>query len=260
MEEVRRRRPPAPFRRLKVSGTEALSPRLQRVTLAGPALEGLVIGQPAASVRVLLPSDDGGLVIPGWTGNQFQYPDGGRPILRTLTPRRLDPTRLELDVWVVIHGTGAASEWAKRAQPGDEVAVSGPARGYSIDPEASLYFLAGDETAVPAISQLMEQLPPDAAVAVHIDASPDARMALPPRPDATVTWADRPTAAVPGQTLVAAFQEADLRPGTRVWVAGEAAAVQRVRRHLFEARNLPRAHATVRGYWKHGRSGEQEGE
>jgi NADPH-dependent ferric siderophore reductase len=41
----------------------------------------------------------------------------------------------------------------------------------------------------------------------------------------------------------------------RVWAAGEAAAVQRIRRHLFQDRQLPRAQATVRGYWKHGRSG-----
>jgi NADPH-dependent ferric siderophore reductase len=40
-----------------------------------------------------------------------------------------------------------------------------------------------------------------------------------------------------------------------VWVAGEAAAVQRIRRHLFEDRGLPRSQASVRGYWKHGRRG-----
>ena len=41
----------------------------------------------------------------------------------------------------------------------------------------------------------------------------------------------------------------------RVWVAGEAAAMQRIRKHLFEERGLPRAHCTVRGYWKRGRAG-----
>jgi NADPH-dependent ferric siderophore reductase len=240
-----------------VSGTEALSRRLYRVTLGGPELEGLIIDQPAASVRVLLPSDEGmTLVIPEWTGNQFLYPDGSRPTIRTLTPRRLDPTRLELDVWVVVHGRGAASEWAKGAQPGDEVAVSGPARGYSIDPDASGFFLAGDETAIPAIGQLLEHLPPDRAVLVDIEAHTP--IALPQRPGATINWA--PPDSVPGETLVTAVHEADLPPGTRVWVAGEAAAVQRVRRHLFEQRKFPRTHAAVRGYWKHGRAGEPDSE
>jgi NADPH-dependent ferric siderophore reductase len=31
---------------------------------------------------------------------------------------------------------------------------------------------------------------------------------------------------------------------------------QRIRRHLFEERGLPRPQATVRGYWKHGRAGD----
>jgi NADPH-dependent ferric siderophore reductase len=39
-----------------------------------------------------------------------------------------------------------------------------------------------------------------------------------------------------------------------VWAAGEAAAMQRIRKHLFDERNAPRDHTTVRGYWKHGRT------
>ena len=57
---------------------------------------------------------------------------------------------------------------------------------------------------------------------------------------------------------VRAVRSADLEPGIRVWVAGEAAAMQRIRRHLFEDRGLPRSQASVRGYWKHGRSGDAD--
>jgi len=42
-------------------------------------------------------------------------------------------------------------------------------------------------------------------------------------------------------------------------VAGEAAAVQRIRRHLFTERGVTRSHAAVRGYWKHGRTGDGDG-
>jgi NADPH-dependent ferric siderophore reductase len=55
-------------------------------------------------------------------------------------------------------------------------------------------------------------------------------------------------------------QAATIDAGTRVWVAGEAAAVQRVRRHLFEERGIPRALTWVRGYWKHGRAGDTDDE
>ena len=254
------RRPPPPFRPVEVVCTDRLSSRLARITLTGPALEGLIVEQPAASVRVLLPSaSERDLVMPAWTGNAFERPDGRRPVIRTLTPRHLDPENLLLDVDVVLHNGGAASEWAQAAGPGDPAAVSGPARGYSVDPNAPSFLLAGDETAIPAISQLLERLPASKPVRVEIEvADPDARMTLPDRSGAAVNWLDLPAGAAPGSALVAAVGDAELGPETRVWVAGEAAAVQRIRRLLLEERGLPRTRATVRGYWKHGRTGSAE--
>ena len=254
------RRPPPPFRLVTILRTEQVSPRLGRVTLGGPELDGLIVEQPAASVRVLLPTADGGkLVIPDWAGNEFLWPDGRRPTIRTLTPRRVDQQRLELDVDVVLHGSGAAASWASGAEPGNRAAVSGPARGYTIDEAAPGFFLAGDETAIPAISQLLERLPADRPVHTEIEvADPSARHALPPHPGATVYWRVRPPDATPGDALVAAVRAAELAPETRAWVAGEAAGVQRIRRLFFEERNVPRAHATVRGYWKHGRRGDPD--
>jgi NADPH-dependent ferric siderophore reductase len=240
---------------------EALSPRLVRVTLAGPELDGMVVDQPAASVRVLFPSPGTTeLVMPSWNGNEFLLPDGRRPALRTLTPRRVDASTQELDVDVVVHGGGVASTWARDATPGAEVAVSGPGRGYEIDPTAEAFLLAGDETALPAISQLLELLPPGRPVRVLVEvADPDARLALPDHPLAEVTWHDLEPGAPPGDALVAAVAAAELPDGVRVWAAGEAAAVQRIRKHLFEERGLPRPHTSVRGYWKHGRSGDADG-
>lgn len=254
---TRVRREPPRFRRCTVRRVERVGPRLIRVTLAGPELEGLVVDEPAASVRLLLPpAGERELVMPTWNGNEFLLPDGRRPAIRTLTPRRFHADALELDVEVVSHGTGAAAEWAEAAAPGSQVAVSGPGRGYAVDDAAPAFLLGGDETALPAICQLLEVLPSDRPVQVHVEAAhPDARMALPDHPTATMTWHDLPPAAAPGDALVAAVTQADLVDGERVWVAGEAAAVQRIRRHLFEERGLPRSQAVVRGYWKHGRAG-----
>ena len=228
-----------------------------RVTFAGPELEGLTVEDPAASVRLLLPSPGAHeLVVPSWNGNEFLLPDGLRPTIRTFTPRRLEPEALELDLEIVLHGDGVASRWAEAARPGDPAAVSGPGRGYAVDRDAPAFLLAGDETAIPAISQLLEALPASTPVQAHIEvAHPDARMALPRHPSATVEWYDLPSGAPVGDALVAAVRGADLAPATRVWVAGEAATMQRIRRDLFEHRGLSRAQATVRGYWKHGRAG-----
>jgi NADPH-dependent ferric siderophore reductase len=239
-----------------VRRVEPVGPRLTRVALGGPELAGLTVDQPAASVRVLLPAESGELAIPTWDGNEFLLPDGHRPRIRTFTPRRFDAGSLELDVEIVRHGAGVASAWAAAARPEDPVAVSGPGRGYVVDRDAPAFLLAGDETAIPAIGQLLEVLPPERPVQVHVEvAGPDGRVHLPEHPHATVAWHDLPPGAPAGDALVDAVRDADLVDGARVWVAGEAAAMQRIRRHLFEDRRLPRASATVRGYWKAGRSG-----
>jgi NADPH-dependent ferric siderophore reductase len=232
-----------------------------RVTFSGAELGGLSVDRPAASVRLLLPSPGTTeLVLPTWQGNEFLLAGGERPTIRTFTPRRADPGARELDLDIVVHGGGRASTWAQAAEPGAPAAVSGPGRGYTVDPGAPGFLLAGDETAIPAMSQLLEALPPDRPVQVLVEiADPVAEQPLPAHPAATVTWCLLAPGAAPGDAMVAAVRQTDLAPGTRVWGAGEAAAVQRIRRHLFEERGWPRSQATIRGYWKHGRAGDAGG-
>jgi NADPH-dependent ferric siderophore reductase len=231
-----------------------------RVTLGGPELDGFTVEQPAASVRLLLPSPgERALFIPTWNGNEFLLEGGRRPTIRTFTPRRVDHDGHTLDLEIVVHGDGAASAWAETAVPGAVAAISGPGRGYTVPDGAPPFFLAGDETAIPAISELLERLPAPSAVQVCIEvADPSGRITLPERPHAAIEWCDLPPGAPPGDALVAAVRAAELTEATRVWAAGEAAGVQRIRRHLFEDRGMSRAHATVRGYWKHGRSGDAD--
>ncbi len=252
------RREPPRFRRAVVRAVEPITSRLTRVIVEGPELEGLVAEEPAASVRLLLPSPGrDGLVVPTWNGNEFLLPDGSRPVIRTFTPYRTDPVAGTLEVWVVLHEGGLASDWAAAAPVDGELAVSGPGRGYAIGAGAPGFLLAGDESALPAIAQLLEVLPDGTPVRVLVEvARPEARLALPGSPAATVTWHDLAPGARPGDALVGAVRAVDIDPGTRIWVAGEAAAVQRIRRHLFDERGFTRADAVVRGYWKHGRRGD----
>lgn len=255
---TRVRREPPRFRVVDVHSVERLSPRMTRLTFTGGDLEGLIVEQPAASVRLLLPSSgEDDLVIPEWDGNQFLLPDGSRATIRTFTPRRVDPVARRLDLWIVVHGGGVASEWAEGAERGDPAAVSGPGRGYDVDPAASAFLLAGDETAIPAISQLLGVLPETTPVQVHIEvAHADGILDMPAHPSATVAWHHLPGGAAPGEALVAAIRGADLVEDARVWAAGEAGAMYSIRQHLFEERQWPRPLATVRGYWKHGRAGK----
>lgn len=267
----RTRRPPPPFRVVEVLQTRLVTPRMVRLTLGGPALAGFEVGGPAASIRLLVPPAGGAsgeLRLPEWSGNEFLLPDGTRPVLRTLTP--LFPaddhagtaTGPRLAVEVVVHPGGAASQWATAARPGDVVAFSGPGRGYDVDVAAPSYLLGGDETALPAIGQLLEVLGGRTPVAVHVEvAHLDARRDLPAVGDpASVHWHPRALASLPGEALVSAVRAAPIERGTRLWIAGEARAVQQIRRHLFGELGLPRAEATVRGYWKYGHAGDDANE
>ena len=125
------------------------------------------------------------------------------------------------------------------------------------DPAAASFLGAGAESALPAITTLLPVLPDGADVAVLVEiADPAARLPWSGRSAAVTTWLDLPPGAPPGDRLIDAVVGAELEAAVRVWAAGEATAMQRIRRHLFDQRGLPRSHAVVRGYWKHGRGGD----
>ncbi len=138
-------------------------------------------------------------MIPDWNGNEFLLPDGSRPVIRTLTPFRADPAAGELDVCVVLHGSGMASTWAEHAG-------AGPARSRCPDRAAATrstasareFLLAGDETALPALTQVLRALPAAATVEVHVEAAGCVRFhpdAAPPEGDGPVARARRRRAA-----------------------------------------------------------------
>ncbi|HZQ83471.1 MAG TPA: siderophore-interacting protein [Acidimicrobiales bacterium] len=248
---MRTRRPPPPLQLVTVADVVRVNPRLVRIVFTGDLAhyEGVA---PAASLRLLV-GGPGEPHLPEWNGNEYLLTDGTRPPIRTLTPLR--PTGRTLEVEIVDHGRGAVSSWAAdAAAPGQWAALSGPGRGYEV-PDAPDFLIAGDESAVPAIGQLLESLPPRAQTSVHVEAAePAARVAL--ARDAEWHFG----ASTPGEAIVDAARSAAIGPSTRVWVAGEAAAVQRVRRHLFEERGIARPMTWVRGYWKHGRAGDADDE
>lgn len=252
---VRTRRPPPPFIPVTVAWRECPTPRLVRMALTGDGLHALRPPEPAASVRLFIPPPGPAAPLPEWHGNEFLLPDGRRPTIRTLTPRRFDPPSLE--VWIVLHGSGAASDWAAGARPGTPAAVSGFGRGYVVPDGATSFLVAGDETALAAVSQLLEVLPSHATVAVHVEiADAAARFEVGSHPGATISWHLARRDAPPGDALVRALEDAPIGADTHVWAAGEAAAMQRIRRHLFDERGIERARTWVRGYWKHGRAGD----
>lgn len=251
-----RREPPA-FRLVSVESVEPLTPRMVRVTFGGPDLVGFTVEQPAASARLLIPPPgESELVIPEWSGNEFLYDDGSRPVIRTLTPS-LDAAGSQsthLDVVVAHHGPLA--DWARKAQPGDPAAISGPGRGWVAPPSGTPMLVAGDESALPAIRQVLAAVGGAAEVELFVEIGHDeARLTM---GDGVVPeWIDGEDGRGAGSALARRIESLDPGPDTYVWAAGEAASMQRIRKHVFGACGIDRSQATIRGYWKHSRNGDE---
>jgi NADPH-dependent ferric siderophore reductase len=241
-------RPRKPRFQAQVTRVEPLTPRMVRVTFGGPALADFAWNGPASHIKLIFadaPQD-----APAVDGSP------PRPTMRTYTPRRFDPRAAELDVDFVIHGEGPASTWAAQAQVGQPLTIAGPGRSYAIDREAGWYVLAGDETAIPALGTILEALPAHVPATVLIEVADEAEAhPIASREKQTdVRWLVRgedPTHA--GEALERALRALAWPTGSgRVYVACEAGAMRRIRRHLLNERGVPRELLVTRGYWRIG--------
>ncbi len=210
--------------------------------------------EPASSVRLLLPSEPGGqLELPEWNGNEFLDARGARPTIRTLTPWQLDAERGVLRVAVLRHGASPLSAWLDGSAPGDEVALSGPGRGLVPDPSIEDWVLIGDECAVPAIATLVDAIAPGCSVRVVVEAvapTPSTVLEglLPRHPGVSFELVEADVAA-PGDSMVRRLGDVAITDSTLLWAAGEAAAMQRIRK-MVDRPTAPRSLTVVRGYWK----------
>jgi NADPH-dependent ferric siderophore reductase len=220
-----------------------------RVVFGGAALAGFSWNGPAAHIKLIL-------------GPASDAPDAPRAPSRTYTPRHFDAQRLELTVDFVLHGAGPASTWAAQAEVGQPMLIAGPGRSYALDPQAQWLLVAGDESAIPAIATLLEVVPDSLRtwVLVEVNDAADEFAIAEPRANVTRRWlhraqplADHGIAVLAGIELAAAIAAFEPPPGPgQVYVACEADAMRRIRRHLLVERSLPREWVTTRGYWKQG--------
>ncbi|MCO7218607.1 siderophore-interacting protein [Klenkia sp. PcliD-1-E] len=293
-----------------VARTERLSPGFLRLTFTGPDLHLFGAGGDDQRFKLLIP-DDGAPVTellsvagPDWYAAWCAMPDGARPHMRTYTVRALRPEVAEMDVDVVLHGirpdgtaapdAGPAALWAAAAQPGDPMVLLGPDRpgsgrmwGVEWAPptDADTLFLAGDETAVPAIAAVLESLVPGPRVVAVLEV-PEVgdflALRLPPGVD--VRWLARGSRArgellepavhtalrelgiardVPGadpgepveEGILWEVPETGAHTGCYAWLAGEAGMVKGLRRRLVRDLGVPRDAVAFMGYWKVGSRG-----
>jgi NADPH-dependent ferric siderophore reductase len=234
-----------------------VSPRLISVLVTGDELGGFADAAPTSHLKVFLPAqgqDAPNLPAQAPDGTVVT-PDGAPPVVRTYTPRRYDPATQTLEIQFLLHGTGPASEWAQRAKPGDKLAVAGPGGRFSLEPVTDSWWLAADESAIPAVGTLLEALPETAAADVHLEVDgPDDEVEFTAPAKTTITWHHRRSPDAFSAELIDAARAASIADGARVWVACEAAAMRDIRRYFIAERHLPPASLVTRGYW---RAGEQ---
>jgi NADPH-dependent ferric siderophore reductase len=196
-----------------------------------------------------------------WYRTYLAMLDDVRPPMRTYTVRAHRPASTEIDVDFVLHGdTGPASAWASRVTPGDRVAFLGPHGLYDVPAATDWQLLVGDQTALPAIGAIIEQLPAGTRASAYIEVSErEERQTFETRGAVEVHWllrGSRPR----GEALLEAVRTATFPGGAPyAWVSGEASVVKLVRRHLVRERQVDKRRICFTGYWRAGISEDAAG-
>ncbi|WP_435736142.1 siderophore-interacting protein [Cellulosimicrobium sp. PMB13] len=203
---------PWQFFDVAVARIEQLTPSYRRFTFTGPELAHFA--DPGRDVRIkfVLPAPDGGyehlVRSDDWYAAWRAQPEERRNPFRTYTTVAVRPEVGEVDVDVVLHGdAGPASRWALHAEVGTPLVLlgpdarfDGPPGGIEFHPPARAHalLLAGDETALPAIAAICEDLPADAWGEVYVEVPhvQDARTLVAP-PGVRVTFLARDAEAAP---------------------------------------------------------------
>jgi len=235
-------RRPAP-RELSVIAKRALTPNMLRITLGGPGLSGFPDAQQGGYVKLNLPAPN------------------GKTMIRTYTvaEQRASVAGDEIDVDFALHGltgtghAGPATAWAQAAQVGDTISVGGPGPAKPLEPGAKFYLVAGDMTALPAITVNLAALPSEARGIAVIEVMSEADCQPLIKPDGVeLRWI---IVAQPGSepdALAAAVRALEWPVDVSAWAACEFSAMQRLRTYLRDERGLGPDRLYISSYWKSG--------
>lgn len=267
---------------VEVAAVARLSPGFVRVTLRGDALEHFAPWGLDQRIKVVLPlpgrpgpglAEFGLLDEPtphpsDWYSRWRTLDERERNVLRTYTPSAIRVAEREIDVDFFLHEpAGPASAWAITARPGDPLVITGPdARmgwtGYGIHwtpGDANRFLLVGDETAFPALRNIVGSLPDGARAHVIVGAADAAddlvTAALAERADVTRVRHRAGDDALAGAVRAWADEHGEAAaadPGFGAWLAGESGVVTGIRRLLTREVGVAKDRISFLGYWRHG--------
>lgn len=226
-----------PSWRLTVVGAREVTPRMREVSFIGEDLARFA-HRPGQDLVLNLPTETG-------------------IARRHYTVRRFDPAELRLDIQFVLHGDAPAARWAREAQHGDALIAEGPRGRTVVSGEADWRLFTGDETALPGIAAMIEQLPRgERAFAIVEVAGPDDEQPIATAAELELVWLHRGGApAAPSRVLIEALADLELPRGVgQACVIGETATVRAQRQSLL-ARGMEKSQIAAEGYWRPGRVG-----
>lgn len=239
---------PAP-RDLTVIGKQYVTPNMLRVTLGGDGIKDFPEDQASAYVKLIFP---------------IKNDEKDRVLRRTYTVRhdRITDQGRVIDLDFVMHGAsdddldhgGPASNWAVDCKPGDVITVGGPGPKKLVDPTADWFLIAGDMTALPAMSVNLEILPADARGYAVIEVQSEADMQNLIKPDnITIEWVINPHPGTQNTALSDVVKKLPWHDGRpSVWAACEFTSMKELRSYFRNDRGLGKDDFYISSYWKLG--------
>lgn len=251
-----------PTRMGEVVSTGQVTPGMRRITIASEALSDYTPAGPDDFIFVLVPprgrtelSID---VNFSWQEIETMS-DEEKPGGAYYTVREYRKTQMggEIDFWFLLHGDeGTGSAWASVAQPGDPVVLWGPRTSLNMTADTSHVLLAADETGMPAMLNILEQLAPGieaTALAEVADAAErDALCSQAGDVTKQITWFLRTDRSEPATSLLTqAVKDLDPLPeNAYAWGGAESRIMTAIRKHLRNERDFELANVDMIAYWR----------
>jgi NADPH-dependent ferric siderophore reductase len=248
----------ATFFEATVLAARFLTPGMLRLTFGGSGLKDFPgTGIPDEYLRLFFPNEETGRLHLPHIDEQgrWTYPDGGQQAIRcsTYTVRYHRPESGEIDIDFVVHDGGLASEWARKAQPGDIITLNRPRGLYHPPADIAWQLLVCDATGLPALSRILETTAEQVQSRVFVEiATHEHEQSLPAHPNATTTWLHKSGNGIAASRLedVVRAVPLPLTPGY-IWVAGEQKAVRAIRKYIRQDLKLAPDRYELVGYWIH---------
>lgn len=245
-------------RQLTVIKSYSVTPNMQRVVLGGEELSDFPLGYEGGYVKLLFP-----------VAGQLELPSaeevslGASVVTRTYTVRHLNLEALELAVDFVLHNhngqEGPASRWAAKVEVGSKALIFGPGKVKMVEQTADWYFLAGDMTALPAISCNLESMPSSSRgyAVIEINSNYDKQILEKPK-GIHILWVVNPDSSKENNVLSDAVKDIPWQQGTPfVWAACEFSNMRQLRQYFKHDRKVSRENIYLSSYWKMSSTEEQ---